>query len=96
MLRVAWGHSGVRTLPDVVELEPDTLVGRSSRCALRLGHDSVSHVHASLRWLRDGWYVQDHDSTNGTWVDGACLTRGERRQLRVGSVLRFGAKGADE
>src|SRR3954467_12527783 len=80
----------------VAELEPDTLVGRSTRCELRLAHDSVSHVHATLRWVGDAWYVQDRNSTNGTWVDGYCLTASERRRLAVGNVLRFGAKGAEE
>jgi FHA domain-containing protein len=77
------------------ELLPETLVGRSPRCQLRLEHESVSHVHASLRHLNGAWRVQDLNSTNGTWVDESCLETGESRLLRVGERLRFGANGSE-
>jgi hypothetical protein len=53
-------------------------------------------VHASIRFLQDGWHVQDRNSTNGTWLDGTCLTRGHTRALAPGALLRFGARGREE
>ena len=80
----------------VFELEPETLVGRSAACHLRLVHESASHVHASLRWQDGGWQLQDRNSTNGTWVDGVCLSRGKSQSLTPGCSLRFGAKRSEE
>jgi hypothetical protein len=75
----------------VFELLPDTLVGRSARCQMQLHHESVSQVHASLRFLNNSWQIQDRNSTNGTWIDGECMMIGETRRLLVGCALRFGS-----
>jgi len=80
----------------VFSLDPDTLIGRSRRCQLLVEHESASHVHASIRWLGGMWHVQDRNSTNGTWLDGVCLSGGESQRLHVGSTLRFGAKHSEE
>lgn len=79
-----------------LELEAETLVGRSLVCQLRLEHESASQMHASLRWLGGAWQVQDRNSTNGTWVDGVCLSRGKSQQLNLETTLRFGAKRSEE
>jgi hypothetical protein len=77
------------------ELKADTLIGSSSRCDLALRHDSVSRIHASITWLNGGWYVEDRNSKNGTWVNGQRLAS-VHRPIQVGCVLRFGARAAEE
>lgn len=78
------------------ELHPDTLVGRSPACHLQLAHESVSQVHASIRFLQGTWQLQDRNSTNGTWLDGVCLSRGKTHALAEGHTIRFGAKRHEE
>lgn len=80
----------------IVELDADTLIGRSPACGLQLEHESASQVHASIRWRDSGWFVQDRNSTNGTWIDGVCLTRGKGQQLARGASVRFGSKRQEE
>lgn len=78
------------------ELRPDTWVGRSSRCDLALPHESVSQTHASIRYAAGGWYVEDRNSKNGTWVNGQCISKSGSCRLETGTTLRFGAKGMEE
>lgn len=74
----------------------DTLVGRSSRCDLVLQHDSVSQMHASIRYRGEDWLLEDRNSKNGTWLDGKCLSQSHAARLTPGSVLRFGVRGVEE
>jgi len=74
----------------------DTLVGRSSRSDLVLSHDSVSQMHASIRYREEAWQLEDRNSKNGTWVNGECLTQSHATRLEQGDVLRFGARAVEE
>jgi hypothetical protein len=66
------------------------LIGRAPHCRVRLSDKRVSWDHARLSWLRDGWWLRDLNSTNGTWVDGRRLTADDRIPLAVGQKLSFG------
>lgn len=66
------------------------LIGRAPHCRVRLADKRVSWDHARLSWLRDGWWLRDLNSTNGTWVDGRRLTADDRVPLAVGQKLSFG------
>src|SRR5579862_833452 len=64
-----------------------TLVGSSSRCQLRLHHKSVSTVHCSLLWLRDGLWVVNLAGKGGTRVRGKpvqCAKLADGQKLRIG------------
>jgi hypothetical protein len=66
-------------------------VGRGSDNDLRLGHSSVSKVHAALRMKSDGTIVlADTGSTNGTFLNGRRMAYGEAWSLEDGDVLGFG------
>jgi pSer/pThr/pTyr-binding forkhead associated (FHA) protein len=64
-------------------------VGRGSDNDVVLPDDTVSSSHATLARRGSGWVLTDHDSTNGTYVDGERL-RGERPLGATASELRFG------
>jgi pSer/pThr/pTyr-binding forkhead associated (FHA) protein len=49
----------------------------------------VSRAHAALHRRRDGWYVVDLGSTNGTFVNGWRVSAPV--QVSEGDVLTFGA-----
>jgi pSer/pThr/pTyr-binding forkhead associated (FHA) protein len=52
------------------ELEPEHVVGRSSRSSLTIEDARVSGHHAVVRWTGTEWTVRDLASRNGTLVDG--------------------------
>jgi hypothetical protein len=74
------------------ELELDSsalLLGRGSRNDIDLGRDEfASTEHARVEPRRDGVWLEDVGSTNGTYLNGIRLTRPKR--LTVGDVVRIG------
>lgn len=68
--------------------EPLT-IGRSSESALVIRDDYTSSHHARLVLWGDQWMIQDLDSTNGTWHDGARVTA--PAPVIVGAPIKVGA-----
>ena len=64
------------------------LVGRSADNDIPLEDDFASARHARLEPRRDGVWVSDAGSTNGTFVNGVKLTKAKR--LSPGDVIRVG------
>ena len=87
------GHSHVRTLQPILNLPPnkpslisasEVRVGRAKGCWLRLSQKLtwVSNEHVSIgRHPTRHAYVRD-TSSNGTWLNGVRLPKGEMRALR--------------
>jgi hypothetical protein len=67
--------------------QPELLLGREDHCDVRLDNATVSRRHARLLYRDGHWVVQDLDSTNGTFVNGA---RVHRSELRPGDRLHLG------
>jgi hypothetical protein len=63
--------------------------GRSPQNDVKLdGDDYASARHARIEPRRDGVWVEDVGSTNGTYLNGIKLTRA--RKLKPGDVVRVG------
>ena len=64
------------------------LIGRNPESTLVLDDDYASGRHARIYPENDEWFVEDLDSTNGTYLGDQRLTSPQR--LEVGSTLRIG------
>lgn len=65
------------------------LLGRGSRNDVDLGRDEyASSEHARIEPRRDGVWLEDVGSTNGTYLNGSRLTRPKR--LAAGDIVRVG------
>ena len=65
------------------------LLGRGSRNDVDLGRDEyASSEHARIEPRRDGVWLEDVGSTNGTYLNGVRVTRPKR--LTAGDVVRVG------
>ena len=66
-------------------------IGRAPNSDLVLDDDYVSAQHARLQKVDDGWMLQDLNSTNGTFVDGARIgapvTLKPEMQVRIGKTI---------
>lgn len=74
---------------------PTIEIGRGTDNNIVLNSDGISRSHARLERRADGWWLVDHDSTNGIYVGGqqvheAPLRDGDRFQLGD-TVLQFTA-----
>ena len=64
-------------------------IGRGSQNDVQIERDEFASArHARFEPRRDGVWVQDRDSTNGTFVNGARIER--PRRLTEGDVVRIG------
>jgi pSer/pThr/pTyr-binding forkhead associated (FHA) protein len=63
------------------------VLGRDTRCALRVPDGQVSRQHCEFEVRDDGVSVRDLGSSNGTYVN---TSRVERAQLRAGDLIAIG------
>ena len=63
------------------------VLGRSRSCDLRIGGSDASRRHAEILGDPDGFLLRDLGSTNGTFVNGAKITK---QFLRDGDEVRIG------
>lgn len=64
--------------------------GRSQTCSWPFDDPIVSGRHAYINAEPDGFYLTDHQSTNGTWVNGVRI---QRVLLRAGDSIQLGVNG---
>jgi len=81
----AGANSGAR-----FELDPaeQNLLGRDWKCQIVLNDPQCSRIHAHVYKDDDGWWVQDNESSNGTYVNGQTIDQaklGDGTELRLGS-----------
>ncbi|GAA2750785.1 FHA domain-containing protein FhaB/FipA [Amnibacterium kyonggiense] len=65
------------------------MIGRASDAGLQIRDDYTSTHHARLLLWGSDWVIQDLDSTNGTFVDGARID--SPTQVPVGVSVKVGA-----
>ena len=78
---------------EVVPLGPgaSVVIGRAAPSDVALGDSSLSRQHATVEVVGDEVFVEDLQSTNGTWVDGE---RVGRSVVEPVSEIAFGAVSA--
>jgi hypothetical protein len=65
------------------------VLGSSAQADVEVSGYYVSARHCTLHWEGERLWLADH-STNGTWVDGERVQRGNRVALANGAVVGFG------
>ncbi len=63
-------HEGERAGQRWTIREDELIVGRGGECDLVLPERQVSREHIRIYRSSDGYYLEDLDSKNGTWVNG--------------------------
>ena len=71
-------------LPYYFEGRTEYIIGREPNVHICYPNRTVSRKHARLYWDRDTWWIQDMNSTNGTYVNGRKI---ESQQLGNGDVI---------
>ncbi|MCC8363878.1 FHA domain-containing protein [Lysobacter sp. A6] len=82
VLRGVSGEAFGRTYP----IHGSTTVGRADECSLRIDEPGMSRMHARLLPVDDGVLIEDLGSTNGCFLNGKRVLRGE---ARVGDEIGF-------
>jgi pSer/pThr/pTyr-binding forkhead associated (FHA) protein len=67
------------------------VIGRDEDCDIALVQDSLaSRRHAMIEFSQGEYAIKDLGSTNGTFVNGRPLAKGEKRPLEAGDVIVIG------
>ena len=53
------------------------------------GNPLVSRHHAAIYSIRNKYYLEDLQSTNGTWINGERIPAGKKTELHGGDRVRF-------
>jgi pSer/pThr/pTyr-binding forkhead associated (FHA) protein len=90
-LRVIQGGSDNRLHPNaVLSLQPETTLGSQTDNDLVVLDRYISGHHARLRWDGVNWWLDDLNSTNGTYVNRQRVTAGGSVVLAAGSLISVG------
>ncbi len=90
-LRIMQPGSDPRLHPgETVHLQPDTSLGTQRGNTVTLRDRYVSGRHARLRWDGVSWWIEDLNSTNGTFVNHQRLNPNTPTAIASGSVLQLG------
>ncbi|HET9446108.1 MAG TPA: FHA domain-containing protein [Steroidobacteraceae bacterium] len=76
-----------------IALKPEMILGRTAECDLQLTEGHASRRHARLFSAEGGVWVEDLNSANGTFVNGARITG--KVKLSAGDRLRFDVEEFD-
>ncbi|MBW1808157.1 MAG: sigma 54-interacting transcriptional regulator [Deltaproteobacteria bacterium] len=79
-------RDGVRWVP--LTEGQSVIIGRSAPADVPLRDDSLSRQHACIELLNGEVWIEDLQSTNGTWVNGEKI---ERSKIEAGDDLALGA-----
>lgn len=77
---------------------PEIVLGRGTDCDIQVDRDSVSRRHAKVFKEASQWLVQDLNSTNGSYVNDAQITRsplGDGDFLKIGAAIFKFLSGAN-
>lgn len=81
-------YEGMGDYPDFEIGKGECIIGKSKEVSLQIPKETISHFHAKIEY-KDGYYIEDINSTNGTFVNEELLNYREKRKLNAGDMIRF-------
>ena len=82
-------YEGIGEYPDFEIGTLMCVVGKSHRVKLQIEKDTISQFHAKIDYQEGGYYIEDMNSTNGTFVNDEMLNYKEKRKLQPGDIVQF-------
>jgi hypothetical protein len=81
-----------RETGEIVQISKDAfLIGKQQEeVDLCIPEHTASRIHARITREEESWYVEDLNSTNGTFKNGLRMNPYEKRKLESGDEIKFG------
>lgn len=64
-------------------------IGNGKEADIQIDRDTISKIHARIDREEDCYYIEDLNSTNGTFVNEEPLAYKERRKLNSNDMISF-------
>lgn len=74
-------YEGNDGLTDIVLERKEQFVGQASDNDFQIKKETISRQHAKISYIEDAYYIEDLNSTNGTFVNDEALSYKEKRRL---------------
>lgn len=82
-------YQGSDQLADIRIRQGISRVGYDKEAEIQIERDTISQFHARIDREEDTYYIEDLNSTNGTFVNEEPLAYKERRKLSSNDIVRF-------
>ena len=82
-------YQGAEQFPDIRLDRAVVRIGHGRDTDVQVNRDTVSQMHARILREGDSYYIEDLNSTNGTYVNGQPLSYTEKRKLKPMDFIHF-------
>jgi hypothetical protein len=82
-------YQGRDQLEDISLSRGITCIGNGSNADILIDRDTISKMHAKIDCEDSSYYIEDLNSTNGTFVNEEPLAYKERRMLKTNDIVSF-------
>lgn len=80
------------SIPQSFEIHKDKIsLGHDSSCDLKINEPEISRLHLDVISYDGRYFIQDNDSTNGTYLDDKKIDPGATVEVFEGTQVRLGA-----
>lgn len=69
--------------------EKTVQVGQSEESDIKIAKDTISRMHARIEYREEEYYLEDLNSTNGTFVNDEPLSYKQEKRLKTNDIVRF-------
>ena len=82
-------NQGMGAYPDYELSERKCQIGNNPTADLYIQKDTVSNTHAYIEYIEGQYYIEDLNSTNGTYVNETPVNYKQKVKLNSGDEIRF-------
>ena len=83
-------YEGLDAYPDFEVSKGELcIIGKNPKATVLLDRATISQFHAKIEYIDGNYYIEDMNSTNGTYVNEELLTYKQKRILRSKDIVSF-------
>ena len=82
-------YMGNEGFVDIMLKDGSARIGYGKEADISINRETISQFHARIHKEEDGFYIEDLNSTNGTFVNEELLVYKEQRKLAYNDIVQF-------
>ncbi|MBE5890437.1 MAG: FHA domain-containing protein [Lachnospiraceae bacterium] len=82
-------YEGDADYEDIHISSKEMRIGKGRNADIRIENDTISHIHAKIIKEDGAYYLEDLNSTNGTFINDEMLQNKEKYKLNIGDRIQF-------